>query len=124
MSLPHPLQDLSLAEVTQARDIILSSYSEQNVEFRQIGLQEPKKSEVVQFLDREHAKQDLATAPRPDRLAKCHFDVLADQSQPVQYREATINLGQGMIIDDHRVPPTFQAPLTMCAPPDPSLNWC
>lgn len=96
----HPLKDLSADEVTQTRDILRSANTGKSILFRQLGLQEPPKAELLEFLEAEHAGQPLDSLPRPPRVAKCCYDVLPGGKEPIQYRDATIDLTNGKVLTD------------------------
>lgn len=88
---PHPLSALSLDETNLARDIVKDSYSDVVIQFRQILLHEPPKSQVTAFLDLEHAGKVTEETPRPSRLALCAYDVIGGSQFP-EYHESIIDL--------------------------------
>lgn len=113
MAFIHPLQDLSEDEITQARDVILSLYPGQVIEFRQIGLQEPKKVDLAQFLEAEHQNHDLSSVARPPRLARCHYDTLSSGDKPVQYHETIIDVEKGEVVQKFEIDPDIEPSLTL-----------
>lgn len=100
-SLPHPLQHLSKDETILARDIIKRSHPDTVIEFREIGLKEPDKAELLPFLELEHSGTLCSSTPRPTRLAKCHYDTIGSDRLP-RYNEAIVNLDQSIRLE-HRV---------------------
>ncbi|KAK7992080.1 hypothetical protein PG988_000874, partial [Apiospora saccharicola] len=88
---PHPLSALSLDETNLARDIVRDSYSGVVIQFRQILLHEPPKSQVTAFLDLEHAGKVTDETPRPSRLALATYDVIGLSKFP-EYHESIIDL--------------------------------
>ncbi|KAK8018105.1 copper amine oxidase 1 [Apiospora marii] len=88
---PHPLSALSLDETNLARDIVKDSYSDVVIQFRQILLHEPPKSQVTAFLDLEHAGKVTEETPRPSRLALATYDVIGASQFP-EYHESIIDL--------------------------------
>ncbi|KAK8069443.1 hypothetical protein PG994_006059 [Apiospora phragmitis] len=88
---PHPLSALSLEETNLARDIVKDSYSDVVIQFRQILLHEPPKSQVTAFLDLEHSGKVTEDTPRPSRLALATYDVIGGTKFP-EYHESIIDL--------------------------------
>ncbi|KAK8045034.1 hypothetical protein PG993_005058, partial [Apiospora rasikravindrae] len=88
---PHPLSALSLDETNLARDIVKDTYSDVVIQFRQILLHEPPKSQVSAFLDLEHAGKVTDETPRPPRLALATYDVIGGTKFP-EYHESIIDL--------------------------------
>lgn len=114
MGFPHPLQDLAEVEVTKARDLILQLHPNKIIEFRQIGLQEPKKAELAAFLRAEHANEDLNSIPRPPRQARCHYDILSPAEKQVQYHEVIIDVEKEEVVDQVKIDPKIEPGLTLC----------
>ncbi|GJC97599.1 amine oxidase [Colletotrichum higginsianum] len=78
---PHPLTALSRDEFKTARDIVTNLYgSDSSLFYRAIFLQEPKKAELVPFLQAEHAGTITDETPRPPRLARLQYDVIRTTS--------------------------------------------
>jgi len=92
-SVPHPLDQLSVAETEKAGKIIVAGHSSDVViQFRSIFLEEPAKKDLIVFLDAEHAGNLTAKTPRPVRLAKIQYDVVkSDKSH--EYVESVVDLG-------------------------------
>lgn len=91
LSHPHPLSNLSVAETNIAREVVLASLPGTVVDFRTIALQEPIKSELIKYLDLEHAGQLSEESPRPARLARVHYDAI-DGSKAPKYMESVIDV--------------------------------
>ncbi len=109
---PHPLQMLSVQETEVARDIVLAAHPDHIIEFRQVDLKEPCKKDLVQFLQIEHDGQLSQTTPRPPRMAKCHYDIIA-ADRTIEYHEAVIDLGQGQMVENIAVGKEFSPSLTL-----------
>jgi primary-amine oxidase len=90
-SIPHPLSHLNRAETELARDVLLKYHVDELIEFRQIGLREPPKAELLAFLDLEHRGEVSSTTSRPARLANCQYDVIGKDRVP-RYNESVIDL--------------------------------
>lgn len=90
--LPHPLEQLSIAESDAARQIILDVRGAQvAINFRSIALEEPPKKELIKFLDLEHTGKLTARTARPARVARVQYDVVrADRKH--EYTESTVDI--------------------------------
>ncbi|KAH8594026.1 copper amine oxidase 1 [Bisporella sp. PMI_857] len=95
-NIPHPLDQLSVKESDQARQIVLHlRNSEDTLHFRFITLEEPPKKELCKFLDFEHAGQVTTETPRPPRIAKVQYDIIhADKTH--QCVESWIDVVSGL----------------------------
>ena len=113
-SQPHPLQSLSIAETTIARDVILQSHPEIVVVFRIITLQEPAKADLIKFLELEHTSKLTSGSPRPPRLAKAHFDVVEKQ-RISKYFETIVDIDKRSIVAQEEVTDDVHASLTVYA---------
>ncbi|KIW08673.1 uncharacterized protein PV09_00624 [Verruconis gallopava] len=111
-SIPHPLQHLSKEETCLARDILKQSHSGEIIEFREISLLEPPKAELTVFLDLEHKGLLSASSPRPQRLAKCHYDTIGSDKIP-RYNESIVDLGQKARIKHEVIPQDISPALTI-----------
>jgi primary-amine oxidase len=109
---PHPLQMLSVQETEAARDIVLAAHPDHVIEFRQVDLKEPCKKDLVQFLQIEHDGQLSETTPRPPRVAKCHYDIIA-ADRTIQYHESLVDLEQGKVVNNTAVGKEFSPSLTL-----------
>ena len=98
---PHPFSDLGVAETTRVRDIILALHKGFVIVFRTIYVLEPLKSEVLPFLEIEHAGKLDNSSLRPSRLAQARYDVIGGSKVP-EYHESVINITSGDR-EEHRV---------------------
>lgn len=87
----HPLAILSPAETNVARDVVKVAHPNTVLDFREIYLQEPPKTQVQDFLALEHAGRLSPTTPRPRRLALCQYDVIGPDRVP-QFHESVIDV--------------------------------
>ncbi|PVI02995.1 copper amine oxidase 1 [Periconia macrospinosa] len=95
---PHPLSNLSLDEANQARDIIVQAEGKDVVIlFRGIMLEEPAKSILVTFLDLERSGKLTPDSVRPPRLARCQYDVAAEDKLFTSY-ESVVDLKSNEVI--------------------------
>lgn len=111
MSFAHPLQGISAAEIQSARDVILKSHDKDVISFREIFIQEPRKAELSRYLDAEHNGK-LSAAARPNRLAKCQYDVIGSDKIPY-YHEATVDVKAGTVLEHEVIGKGFQPALTL-----------
>lgn len=51
MAPPHPLKGLSVDEINRARQVIIDAHPNEVIDFREIFLQEPPKSQLIKFLE-------------------------------------------------------------------------
>ncbi|TPX18108.1 uncharacterized protein E0L32_011832 [Thyridium curvatum] len=109
---PHPLSALSLDETNQARDVVRSLHNGCVLDFRQIFLLEPPKSEVVDFLELEHAGKVTSSTPWPARMAHVRYDVLEPGKAPA-YHESDIDLRTSKRIKHEIVATKHQPGLTI-----------
>ncbi|KAK7182341.1 hypothetical protein DPSP01_002357 [Paraphaeosphaeria sporulosa] len=63
MTVLHPFDPLTPAEISKAAEIVRSRYMGQDVNFRVITLKEPPKNEMIAFLDEEHRKRPTNRVP-------------------------------------------------------------
>ncbi|CAH0035542.1 unnamed protein product [Clonostachys rhizophaga] len=112
---PHPLSPLSIEETNLARDIILAnSSSEEVVQFRMTYTQEPKKAELIPFLELEHSGQLRSDTPRPARCARVHY-VSTGKTQKDRRAtevEATVDLTEKKIVSKDVLGSEFLAGLS------------
>ncbi|KAF4849635.1 Copper amine oxidase 1 [Colletotrichum siamense] len=88
----HPLKDLSEAEFKLAGDVVKKLYtSEVTLFFRAIYLQEPKKAELIPFLQAEHEGTLNDSTPRPPRRARLQYDVIKSGKLP-EYTTSIVDL--------------------------------
>ena len=88
---PHPLASLSIEETNAARDVVVSCHPDTVIGFRTISLQEPAKTEMIDFLELEHSANPTSNPPRPRRLAKASYDVI-DKSKVSKYMESIVDV--------------------------------
>ncbi|GKT42723.1 copper amine oxidase 1 [Colletotrichum spaethianum] len=89
---PHPLTALSEDEFKIARDVVTKLHaSDFSLFFRAIFLQEPKKAELVPFLQAEHAGSITDATPRPPRRARLQYDVIKPGKLP-EYTQSVVDL--------------------------------
>ncbi|KFA53992.1 hypothetical protein S40293_01763 [Stachybotrys chartarum IBT 40293] len=97
MAVPHPLAQLSPDELVKARDIVAKLHgSAESLFFRAAYLQEPKKSDLVPFLELEHSGQLTDDAKRPPRQARIEYDVIGAQHH--EHYRAVVDLGTGQLV--------------------------
>lgn len=106
---PHPFDQLSLDEIARGRDIILKSRPGTVIQFREIMLWEPKKAELVPFLQAEHAGRLSASTPRPAREAEVMFDVV-HPSGDHDIIQAVVDLTAGKEVSASMLPQGSHAP--------------
>ena len=111
-SLPHPLSDLTVAEVNAARDLVLSLHPGTVVDFRSIYLFEPPKAEVIPFIEAEHSGHLTPSTPRPRRLAQVRYDVIGNSKAPT-YHESIVDVQKLERIDTRIIPAQYHASLTV-----------
>ncbi|KAK1958681.1 copper amine oxidase [Colletotrichum sublineola] len=105
---PHPLAALSKDEFNGARDIVTRLYaSDYSLFFRAIFLQEPKKAELVPFLQAEHAGVVTDETPRPPRRARLQYDVIKPGSMP-EYTQSVVDLKSKKEVERTVAKPTSQ----------------
>ena len=97
VALPHPLTQLSEAEINHARDCIIKSHgANSSLLFKSIYLNEPKKADLVPFLELEHAGKLNEDTPRPARLAQVEYDLVQDKL--FEYQSAIVDLKSGEVL--------------------------
>ncbi|CAM1506276.1 Fc.00g059170.m01.CDS01 [Cosmosporella sp. VM-42] len=109
--LPHPLAQLSHEEFLKARDTITKLHGpETTLFFRSIYLDEPKRAELVPFLEAEHAG-DVSQATRPPRQALVEYDVVTPDRH--DYSRAVIDVVTGEVASNEIVEKTAQPYFTV-----------
>ncbi|KAL2068426.1 hypothetical protein VTL71DRAFT_16524 [Oculimacula yallundae] len=108
----HPLDPLTVDEITVARQIVLDGYPDKVIDFREIYLHEPAKAELQDFLLNEHNGKLDASTKRPERLATCQYDVIGNSKIP-QFHESTVDLARKEIRDEQVVDVQHHASLTL-----------
>lgn len=88
---PHPLDPLSSVEIDIAREAVLRISQNSPVVFRAIFTEEPRKAELIKFLQAEHRGAPVVPPPRQARV---QYDVInANRSR--DYIESIIDLATG-----------------------------
>lgn len=112
ISVPHPLDQLSIAECEVARRSILKLRgSDVAIQFRSIALEEPPKGELCKFLDAEHSGAVNSQTTRPARIAKAQYDVV-NVKKEVAYTESWIDVESGKEVKHRAVDRPHHAALT------------
>ena len=86
----HPLDQLSAEEVDVAREVVLKA-RQSPILFRNLFAVEPAKSQLVKFLNAEHAGTLSADTPRPPRQARVQYDVIKEDKNH-QYMESIVDI--------------------------------
>ncbi|KAI9831230.1 MAG: hypothetical protein M1819_005158 [Sarea resinae] len=108
IELPHPLDPLSADEIKQARESVLKARGESVIALHTISLLEPRKNELVPFLDAEHGGQLTSETPRPRRSAKVSYELIRpDKSREIA--ESIVDIQAGAEVS-HRVFDRIQQP--------------
>ena len=113
MAPQHPLNELTIDETNNARDIILKSHPGASIYFRIISLLEPPKAELVKFLEVEHSGRLSPSTPRPARLAEVKYDAIEKGSKVPVYMESWVDLGKKQRIRNEVISSEFHASLTL-----------
>lgn len=122
----HPLAILSPEETNTARDLVRAAYPTGTIlDFREIYLNEPPKSQLLEFLALEHAGRLSPTTPRPPRLALCQYDVIgADGADRIpEYHESVVDLAARKRVKHTIVGKQHHAALTLFVPSSQSTRW-
>lgn len=109
---PHPLQQLSVHEMEQARDILATEHEGEVFILRQIWLHEPRKAELLKFLELEHSGSRTASSPRPPRQAFIQYDVLGNDKMP-HCHESVVDLEKKSRISHEVLGKDVHAPLIL-----------
>ncbi|CAG8983471.1 hypothetical protein HYALB_00000640 [Hymenoscyphus albidus] len=97
----HPLEQISAAEIDVARESVLQAHQTAII-FRNIYNIEPPKSQLIKFLEEEHAGTLSAKTQPPDRLACVQYDVIS-QDRNLYYMESTIHLASGKELSNRKL---------------------
>lgn len=69
-AVPHPLSPITAAEITTSSKLLRSCYPPQiALQFKVITLQEPRKEEIIQYLDAEHKGTETTPIKRRSFVA-------------------------------------------------------
>jgi primary-amine oxidase len=94
---PHPLAQLSADEFRRARDIVRGLHgADTSIFFRAVSLSEPAKTDLIPFLEAEHAGALTAETPRPPRLALVEHDLVRPSDH--EYIRAVVDIGSGAVV--------------------------
>ncbi|KAI1635551.1 copper amine oxidase [Biscogniauxia mediterranea] len=107
---PHPLRPLSNDELLSARNLVVEAHSGDGIAlwFRSVHADEPKKSDLVQFLAAEHAGETPTTLP--SRHVNLLYDVIKD-GKP-QLTETIVDVDAGKILETKTFPAYCQTSYT------------
>jgi primary-amine oxidase len=108
----HPLANLTFDEACVVRDVIKSAHPDEVIEYREIGLREPPKKVLLEYLEAERQGQLGESTKRPARLAYAHYDTIGTKKVPT-YREALVDVVDAKIVDNVTVSTEYQPNLTM-----------
>ncbi|KAJ5727959.1 copper amine oxidase [Penicillium malachiteum] len=75
---PHPFDPLSPAEISQAARCVKDAFPNDDIAFRVVTLFEPAKTEMIPFLEAEHAKKLEVFPPRRTALVHVNLNGLSD----------------------------------------------
>lgn len=94
---PHPLSQLSAAEFTQARDVITKLHGpESTIFFRSIFVDEPRKADLIPYLEAEHADILTDSTQRPPRCAAIEYDLVTPNVH--EYVRAVVDVEAGQVV--------------------------
>ncbi|KAK7433211.1 hypothetical protein QQZ08_000146 [Neonectria magnoliae] len=100
--LPHPLAQLSRGEFLKARDVIVKLHgAEASLFFRSIYLNEPKRADVVAFLEVEHAGTLSDATERPPRQALVEYDFITTDDHT--YTRTVVDVVSGDVVSNEAV---------------------
>jgi hypothetical protein len=108
----HPLAQLRSPEIDVARQVVTKARSACLLLFRDIFTEEPKKAELVPFLNAEHSGQLSDETPRPPRLARVQYDTIGEDGSHA-YTESVINIHTREEVVHRIVDKDCQPPLTL-----------
>ncbi|KAJ6164885.1 hypothetical protein N7470_003557 [Penicillium chermesinum] len=101
MALNHPFDPLTPREITQAADIVRNALHGHALDFRVITLKEPRKQEMLAFLERE--RHEKMPAQRPPREAWVQITVKG-ASGTTDFYEMVVDLDSAAVTrQDHLV---------------------
>ena len=101
---PHPLSQLSEAEFRAARDTIIELHGKDStLFFRSILAHEPKKADLIPYLEAEHAGTLDESVPRPPRQALIEYDVVTPTEH--EYIRSVVNVETGHVVSKDSASP-------------------
>ncbi|KAJ5127146.1 hypothetical protein N7448_007925 [Penicillium atrosanguineum] len=95
MSMAHPFDPLTPGEIAKAAQIVHKALPGKSPNFRVITLQEPRKSEMIPFLEKEHFGQSQIS--RPVRTARVQVTVRGD-SGAIEMIELFVDIHSASVI--------------------------
>lgn len=99
----HPLAPLTATEITSAAAIIKASWpAHTDLHYKVVTLEEPPKTEVVQYLDAEHSG-----SPRPSISRKAFLNYYIRNTN--KYHEAVVDLTSGRVLHNVLLGPFVHA---------------
>lgn len=94
---PHPLSQLSTAEFAKARDVITKLHGPgSTIFFRSIFADEPRKADLIPYLEAEHAGILTDSVQRPPRCAAVEYDIVT--SKVHEYVRAVVNVETEQVV--------------------------
>jgi primary-amine oxidase len=111
-SVPHPLDQLRVSEVKVVREVILRNRPGATIQFRTIGLEEPKKLHLTGFLALEHSGDLGPSTPRPPRRAQVQYDIIKNDKTH-DYTESLVDVNTKKELQCRTLDSTCQPPFTV-----------
>lgn len=111
--MPHPLEQLTPAEIETACEVIRSTHPDTVIDFREVYLQEPPKKELRKYLDIEHATGVAPSDAFPPRLAKCQYDVVGGGQKVPAFCETLIDVVNKAVVKKEVIGTDQHASLTL-----------
>jgi primary-amine oxidase len=109
---PHPLKELTEADILIAREVIISHVgSSDAIFFRTIHLNEPLKNDLLPFLQAEHDGTLSEETPRPARIAFVEYDKV--QPGKVEFTQAKVDVQSKKLLTNDVMKPTAQPAFTV-----------
>ncbi|KZF20619.1 copper amine oxidase [Xylona heveae TC161] len=112
MSVPHPLDALTVNEIKRASDIVLNARGNALIEFRSISLEEPPKAQLQPFFELEAQGKLTYQTPRPARQASIKYDVVCEDRSR-DYMESLVDVNTGKETKHRVVDKRHQPSLTL-----------
>ncbi|KAF2457990.1 amine oxidase [Lineolata rhizophorae] len=95
LSNPHPLDDLSPSEISQAAEYIREAYPNAHINFRVITLSEPPKAVLEPYLRTERSGFKSSAPAKPARMAYVQYYV----NTPQDFREVHVDLDKRELLN-------------------------
>lgn len=106
----HPLDPITATEVQVVASLIRKKFKDVKLRFQQIDLQEPRKEEMITFLEAE--RRGELPESTPSRIARCYIWLYTEkQESPVDFHKMLVDITFGKIVDDTLLPAGIQAPI-------------